>query len=42
MTGSATAVEIPAQLKSADGRFGCGPSRIRPEQLDHLPRRAGR
>jgi len=30
------AVEIPAHLKPADGRFGCGPSRIRPEQLDHL------
>lgn len=27
---------IPTGLLPADGRFGCGPSRIRPEQLDHL------
>jgi len=24
---------IPADLKPADGRFGCGPSKVRPEQL---------
>jgi phosphoserine aminotransferase len=36
MTSSATAIEIPAHLRPTDGRFGCGPSRIRPEQLDHL------
>jgi phosphoserine aminotransferase len=24
---------IPAELKPADGRFGCGPSKVRPEQL---------
>ncbi|SFB62164.1 phosphoserine aminotransferase apoenzyme [Amycolatopsis marina] len=27
---------IPADLKPADGRFGCGPSKVRPEQLASL------
>ncbi len=27
---------IPAELLPADGRFGCGPSKVRPEQLAHL------
>ena len=27
---------IPADLKPADGRFGCGPSKVRPEQLATL------
>ncbi len=27
---------IPADLKPADGRFGCGPSKVRPEQLTAL------
>ena len=27
---------IPADLKPADGRFGCGPSKVRPEQLAAL------
>jgi phosphoserine aminotransferase len=31
-----TVVQIPDQLKPADGRFGSGPSRVRPEQLQHL------
>jgi len=29
-------VQIPAELIPADGRFGCGPSKVRPEQLAHL------
>jgi len=29
-------LEIPAGIKPADGRFGCGPSKVRPEQLQHL------
>jgi phosphoserine aminotransferase len=29
-------VEIPAELKPADGRFGCGPSKVRPEALAGL------
>jgi phosphoserine aminotransferase len=27
---------IPEQLKPADGRFGCGPSKVRPEALTRL------
>ena len=30
------AITIPANLLPADGRFGCGPSKVRPEQLAHL------
>jgi phosphoserine aminotransferase len=30
------ALTIPSELLPADGRFGCGPSKVRPEQLDHL------
>jgi phosphoserine aminotransferase len=30
------ALLIPDELKPADGRFGSGPSRVRPEQLEHL------
>jgi phosphoserine aminotransferase len=33
-TGAAT--QIPADLKPADGRFGCGPSKVRPEALEKL------
>jgi phosphoserine aminotransferase len=29
-------VRIPEHLKPADGRFGCGPSKVRSEQLGHL------
>src|SRR4051794_10841869 len=35
MTTSAT-LTIPEDLKPADGRFGCGPSKVRAEQLEHL------
>ena len=28
--------QIPAELKPADGRFGCGPSKVRPEALAAL------
>jgi len=31
-----TTLEIPADLRPRDGRFGSGPSKVRPEQLDHL------
>jgi phosphoserine aminotransferase len=30
------ALSIPAELLPQDGRFGCGPSKVRPEQVDHL------
>ena len=33
---TSTSVQIPAELKPADGRFGCGPSRVRPEALARL------
>jgi phosphoserine aminotransferase len=29
-------LSIPAELLPQDGRFGCGPSKIRPEQVAHL------
>lgn len=35
-----TKLEIPAALKPADGRFGCGPSKVRPEALAALAERA--
>jgi len=31
-----TIVEIPQELRPADGRFGCGPSKVRPEALARL------
>jgi phosphoserine aminotransferase len=36
-----TSVEIPDDLKPADGRFGSGPSRVRPAQLEYLIRMGG-
>jgi phosphoserine aminotransferase len=32
----AAELTIPAELKPADGRFGCGPSKVRAEQLANL------
>jgi phosphoserine aminotransferase len=29
-------IQIPANLRPVDGRFGCGPSKVRPEALDGL------
>src|ERR1700733_15406371 len=37
MAETSTALNIPNDLKPADGRFGSGPSRVRPEQLSRLP-----
>ncbi len=37
-TGTA---QIPAELKPADGRFGCGPSKVRPEALARVAEKAG-
>ena len=31
-------VNIPSSMKPEDGRFGSGPSKIRPEQVDALER----
>jgi phosphoserine aminotransferase len=36
MTKTSTVLQIPDELKPADGRFGSGPSRVRPEQLAQL------
>ena len=41
MADTSTALQIPTELKPADGRFGSGPSRIRPEQLEHLAASGG-
>jgi phosphoserine aminotransferase len=35
-----TTLEIPEAIRPADGRFGCGPSKVRPEQLAHLAEQA--
>jgi phosphoserine aminotransferase len=40
MTATAGTAQIPADLKPADGRFGCGPSKVRPEALAQLAERA--
>jgi phosphoserine aminotransferase len=37
MADTSIALNIPNDLKPADGRFGSGPSRVRPEQLARLP-----
>ncbi len=37
---TATDARIPEDLKPADGRFGCGPSRVRPEALAKLAERS--
>ncbi len=36
MTDTAAHLQIPDQMKPADGRFGCGPSKVRTLQLDAL------
>jgi phosphoserine aminotransferase len=36
MAQTSTDVKIPDQLKPADGRFGSGPSRVRPAQLEYV------
>ena len=36
MSATDTALTIPDDLKPGDGRFGCGPSKVRPAQLARL------
>ncbi|HEX5405443.1 MAG TPA: phosphoserine transaminase [Pseudonocardiaceae bacterium] len=38
MTNAAdpTTLELPSDLKPSDGRFGCGPSKVRPAQVEAL------
>ena len=33
-------IDLPADLKPRDGRFGAGPSKVRPEQLAHIAQRS--
>jgi phosphoserine aminotransferase len=40
-TQTPTLVVIPDALKPSDGRFGCGPSKVRPEQLTRLAAEGG-
>jgi phosphoserine aminotransferase len=40
MTATTPTTAIPAELRPADGRFGCGPSKVRPEALARLAERA--
>ena len=35
-TTDPTTLDLPSELKPSDGRFGCGPSKVRTEQLAHL------
>ncbi len=37
---NASQIELPSQLRPADGRFGCGPSKVRPEQIAAVERAA--
>jgi phosphoserine aminotransferase len=37
---STDTAQIPAELKPGDGRFGCGPSKVRPEALEALAARS--
>lgn len=34
--GQVSAIQIPADMKPLDGRFGCGPSKVRPEAVEAL------
>jgi len=36
-----TTIRIPDEIKPADGRFGCGPSKVRPEAVAALSKVAG-
>ncbi|WP_086820547.1 phosphoserine transaminase [Allokutzneria sp. NRRL B-24872] len=40
-TADPTTLKLPAELKPSDGRFGCGPSKVRPEQLARLAAEGG-
>ena len=35
-TADPTSLVLPAELKPSDGRFGCGPSKVRPEAVAAL------
>jgi phosphoserine aminotransferase len=37
-TTDASTLHLPDELRPSDGRFGCGPSKVRPESVDALAR----
>jgi phosphoserine aminotransferase len=39
-TADPSTISIPADLLPGDGRFGCGPSKVRPQQVDSLREQA--
>src|SRR5699024_8214122 len=41
MSSEIPAITIPSDLLPADGRFGCGPSKVRPEAVEALAAEAG-
>ena len=41
MVESVANIAIPAEIMPVDGRFGCGPSKVRPEQLSALASSGG-
>src|SRR4051794_16259383 len=41
MTATPPDIAIPADLLPSDGRFGCGPSKVRPEAVAALAAEAG-
>ncbi len=41
MAATPPEISIPPDLLPADGRFGCGPSKVRPEQVEALVKAAG-
>lgn len=40
MSEAGTKIEIPHEMKPGDGRFGCGPSKVRPVALENLAGRS--
>src|SRR5919106_3708565 len=40
MSAPTSEISIPANLLPADGRFGCGPSKVRPEAVEALAKAA--
>jgi phosphoserine aminotransferase len=38
---AADAINIPSNLLPSDGRFGAGPSKIRPSQIENLVKVSG-
>ncbi|MGI8755332.1 MAG: phosphoserine transaminase, partial [Acidimicrobiales bacterium] len=41
MSAGTPAITIPTELLPDDGRFGCGPSKVRPQAVEALAAEAG-